>query len=75
MALEIGRTNKKKTMEKLTELIENEIKFCNEIDCEKTENDQFIYDSRNGVSTLNLPYVLIEYKNWLIEKKLVKALK
>ena len=56
----------------MEELIKNEIEFCNEIDCEKNEHSQFIYDSRNDKSSLNLPYILMEYKQWLIEKGLVK---
>lgn len=57
----------------MEELIKNEIDFCNEIDCEKNDNNQFIYESKNGKSTMNLPYVLMEYKQWLIEKGLVKG--
>ena len=56
----------------IQELVKNEIEFCNEIDCEKNEHDQFIYESKNGKSTMNLPYVLQEYKRWLIDKRLVK---
>jgi len=58
----------------LQELIKNEIEFCNEIDCEKNEQDQFIYESKNGKSAMNLPYVLQEYKRWLIDKRLVKEI-
>ena len=56
----------------MEELIENEIKFCNEIDCEKNENDQFLYYSSNGKSFINLPYVLAEYKEWLINNHIIK---
>lgn len=55
-----------------TELVKNEIEFCNEIDCKKNEHGQFIYESKNGKSTMNLPYALQEYKQWLIDKRLVK---
>ena len=53
------------------ELIKKEIEFCNEIDCEKNEHGQFIYKSTNGVSSFNLPYILQEYKQWLIDNKVV----
>lgn len=59
----------------MEEIIKNEIEFCNEIDCEKNEHDQFIYESKNGKSGMNLPYVLMEYKQWLIDKGLVKDVK
>ena len=56
----------------MKELIKNEIEFCNKIDCEKNEHEQFIYKSTSGKSVMNLPYVLMEYKQWLIEKGIVK---
>lgn len=59
----------------MEEIIKNEIEFCNEIDCEKNEHDQFIYESKNGKSVMNLPYVLMEYKQWLIDKGIVKDVK
>ena len=55
----------------IQELVKNEIEFCNEIDCEKNEHEQFIYESKNRKSSMNLPYVLQEYKQWLIDKGLV----
>ncbi len=56
----------------MEDLIKNEVEFCNEIDCEKNEHNQFIYESKNGKSVMNLPYVLMEYKQWLIDKGFVK---
>lgn len=56
----------------MEDLIKNEVEFCNEIDCEKNEHNQFIYESKNGKSIMNLPYVLMEYKQWLIDKGFVK---
>lgn len=58
-------------MDEMTKLIEKELEFCKEIDCEKNEHDQFIYTSKNGASSMNLPYVLQEYKQWLIDKRIV----
>jgi len=55
------------------EIIKEEIEFCESIDCERNESGQFIYDSRNKKSALNLPFILMEYKDWLIEKGIVKA--
>ena len=59
-------------MDVITELIKDELEFCNEIDCEKNEHAQFLYISKNGSSSLNLPYVLREYKQWMIDKKIVE---
>ena len=67
----ISRNLKNNKMD-IQELVKNEIEFCNEIDCEKNEHGQFIYESKNGKSTMNLPYVLQEYKQWLIDKRLIK---
>ncbi len=55
----------------IQELVKDELQFCREIECEKNEHDQFIYISKNGVSSMNLPYVLQEYKQWLIDKGIV----
>ena len=47
------------------------IAFCESIELEKTESQQFIYTSRNGKSTINLPYILAEYLEWLIENEIL----
>ena len=61
---------------KVPELIKREDKFCQDADCERTEDTkQFIYDSRNNKSAMNLPYLLLEYKLWLIERGYIKQLK
>ncbi len=49
-------------MDAMTELIKDELEFCKEIDAVKNEHGQFIYESKNRVSSMNLPYVLQEYK-------------
>jgi hypothetical protein len=54
--------------------IQDEIKFCDEIDCEKNKHGQFIYTSTNQVSSLNLAYTLHEYKQWMIDNKIVKEI-
>jgi hypothetical protein len=56
----------------MEELIKNELEFCKEIDAEKNEHGQYIYESKNKASSMNLPYILEEYKQWLIDKKIVK---
>ena len=67
---------KEKTKMEIPKLIEREDKFCESIDCERTEDTkQFIYDSRNDKSVMNLPYVLLEYKQWLIDEGFIKELK
>ena len=49
--------------------ITNENRFLKSIDAEKNENGQYIYQSMNGHSSMNLPYVLKEYIQWLSENK------
>lgn len=61
-------------MENMANLIKNEVKFCEEIDLEKNEHGQFIYTSSNGISSTSIPFLLQEYKQWLIENKIVKEL-
>jgi len=61
---------------RLEKKIEREDKFCESIDCERTEDTkQFIYDSRNDVHAINLPWVLHEYKQWMINQGFIKELK
>lgn len=59
-------------MNEIRDLVKDEVKFCNEIACEKNEHGNFIYSSTNGASTINLPYILMEYKQWLIDNKILK---
>ena len=56
----------------IKEIINNELDFCKEIDAEKNANGLYIYESQNKVSVMNLPFVLQEYKQWLIDRKIVK---
>jgi hypothetical protein len=56
----------------INEIIKNEIEFCNEINCDKNEHNQFIYESKNGKSSINLPFILEDYKEWLINKGIIK---
>ena len=59
----------------IPKFIEKESEFCESIDCEKNEYNQFIYDSRNDKSVINLPYILLEYKQWMIEQGFIKQIK
>ena len=56
----------------IDQIVKDEIEFCNELELEKNEHSQFIYESKNGKSSINLPFILQEYKEWLINKKIVK---
>ena len=56
-------------------IIKNENDFCESIDCEMNEFKLFIYDSRNTKSVINLPWILLEYKQWMIEKGFIKWVK
>ena len=60
---------------KTEDFIKDEIKFCESIDCERDSNGRFTYTSINGASKMILPFVLSEYKDWLIENNIVKLLK
>lgn len=51
--------------------IEQEKIFLQENDAVTNEYEQFIYTSSDGNHIINLPYILLEYKNFLIENKIV----
>lgn len=57
----------------IKKLAEKEIEFCAETEMEKNENGQYIYKSTNGASSVNLPYILLDYKQWLIENNILKT--
>jgi hypothetical protein len=56
-------------MADLDQHIKNEKEFCEELGLEKNEHGHFIYVSTNGESSMNLPYILEEYNEWLIKKE------
>jgi hypothetical protein len=60
--------------EVMAKIIKNELAFCDSINCEKNEHGNFIYQSSNGKESFNLPFMLLDYKNYLIENKLIKEL-
>lgn len=55
----------------INETVQNELDFCEENDFEKNDHGLFIYKSMNGISSINLPYILADYKEWLIENELI----
>lgn len=48
-------------------IVEKENKFCEENKFEKNEYGVFIYKSSNGFSSINLPYILKDYKDEYLE--------
>lgn len=57
---------------KIDDLLKNEIDFCEERGFQKTTEGVFIYVSKNGMEYMNLPAILNDYKDWLIENNIVK---
>lgn len=56
----------------LNDLIKDEIDFCKSIDAEMNEKHQYIYESKNMKSVVNLPFILKEYREWLIDNNKIK---
>jgi hypothetical protein len=63
-------TSKNKNMQ-IEDIIKDEIQFCEELDFSKNENGQYIFQSKDGRVSINLPFILEDYKQWLIENKKV----
>ena len=59
-------------MDTLNETIKHELEFCEEIKCEKNDCGQYLYLSENKSSSFSLPFLLLEYKQWLIEHKIIE---
>jgi hypothetical protein len=49
--------------------IKKQIAFCKSIDAETNEKGQYIYESTNKASKISLPYILLEYEQWLRASK------
>ncbi len=60
--------------EKIKKLTEHEETFLSETKCEKNEHDCYVYISQNGYERIALDLFLLEYKQWLIENKIVKLI-
>lgn len=50
----------------------NETIFCNERELVKNEHGVFLYVSKDGKDAMDVASMLEDYKEWLIEKKVVK---
>ncbi len=59
------------SLENTNNIISNEIEFCEECACVKKDG-LFIYTSRDGNHSFDLPIMLSDYKEFLIEKGIVK---
>lgn len=71
----MGKELSKEEMDKIFEdLIKSEVEFCEELDLEMNEHGVYIYTNGycDGKSSINVPMVLQHYKEWLIEKRIVK---
>jgi len=47
--------------------LKDEISFCEEIDISKNEHGQYVYYDEHRENGFNLPYILQDYKEWLIK--------
>lgn len=61
--------------ELLNQIIKDEIKFCKSIDAKQNERGVFIYKSADQRHSFNLPFILKDYKEWLIENGIVTEIK
>jgi hypothetical protein len=51
----------------MTVEIEKAKDFLKEIEAEKNEHGVYIYTSTNGLSSMNLSFILADYERWLEE--------
>lgn len=59
-------------MESINELVKDEVEFCKYIDAKADEHDAYIYESKDKKSVINLPFILQEYRDWLVDNHKVK---
>ena len=59
---------------RLLEMVKTERKFLEQQEAEKTEAGVYVFTSSNGNEHISLDFYLLEYKQWLIENKIVKEL-
>lgn len=52
--------------------LKHETKFCMDNDMETNQNGVFIYFSASGHHHINLPYILSDYRDFLIQQGIVK---
>lgn len=58
----------------IVEMIKNENKFCEEEEFVKNEHGVYLYTSKDGTSSFDLPFILYMYKQWLIENDILKEI-
>jgi hypothetical protein len=68
----MDKKEKEKMDKFFEELIKDEVEFSEELGLEKNEHGVYIYGSSNKNSSINVPMVLQHYKEWLIEKGIVR---
>jgi len=68
----MDKKEKEKMDKFFEELIKDEVEFSEELGLEKNEHGVYIYVSSNKNSSINVPMVLQHYKEWLIEKGIVR---
>lgn len=56
----------------LDDLTKNEFEFLKEQETPINEHGVYIFISQDSKMQIDLKYFLLEYKNWLIENKLLK---
>jgi ribosomal protein S2 len=56
----------------ISDLVQDEINYLKDNGFVKNENGQYIYTSKNGVHSINLPHILLDYKEYLFEKYNIK---
>jgi hypothetical protein len=54
-------------------MAKTEEQFCEENDLVKNEHGAYAYVSKDGSSHINLAAILEDYKEWLIEKRIVSS--
>ena len=57
----------------IKDCVKTENEFLVETECEKNENGAYVFTSANGHESLLLDFFLMDYKNWLEEKGLIKV--
>ena len=56
----------------MDEFIKEEIKFCTEeLQARPNKKGELIYTSEDGKHLFNLPHILADYKEWLVEQEIV----
>lgn len=58
----------------LDDLVKTERQFLKENKAEKNEKDVYVFTSENGYEHISLDFYLKEYKDWLVEKGIIKIL-